>query len=640
MKQKNIFTKENIKLQSIMFILIVAFIVAFKNIFGAENILIGTTTIAAMLMFMNIDLTMAPISNLIMLIVLNITTGIGAYISLLNPWIGIPINFAIVFFINYKLYFNLKDSLYVPFTLQYAFILATPVTLDKMPIRIAALLVAPIAIMIMQIIFNKQKIFKKGNRIIENVCGKIIEKIDIILDEEKPKDDIYEIDRDIRKYIDEFRAIVYDNRKERFYITEEARIKVNILSSLEKISINLNRINEVEGLESILMGLRQCMKRLKVVLGEDNNIEELEKYITKVEKKHEDVQTRRIRTLEILNSLAILRASLNELRLLGKENYNKVKDADNIESKNLYLEYNKKFMINSVKLSFAIRSAIGISLAAFITDYFNLRNGNWIIFTIIAVLIPIYETSIKKYKDRLLITVLGVASIVILFSIFKSITIRSLIIMLVGYISSYLNEYRYKTVCNLILAFGIAALIETNILDIDKLVFIVIGIILSLIINKIIMPRRIEDYTKELERVYLESVKGMLKKLYLSSTENNMHTMNNLFIITSLVDSRLENIKGLLNKRARKSISQNKLLILNIHELYMLFTSDKFKNIDSKYIIEDMKLLTSFTDQNVKEFLDKIERHIKKSEDAYQKLMLENIREVYKEIHKINKFIS
>ena len=65
-----------------------------------------------------------------------------------------------------------------------------------------------------------------------------------------------------------------------------------------------------------------------------------------------------------------------------------------------------------------------------------------------------------------------------------------------------------------------------------------------------------------------------------------------------------------------------------------------FKNIDSKYIVEDMKMITSFTDQNIKELLDKIEDHIKKSDNIYNKMMLENIREVYKEIYKINKYIG
>lgn len=641
MKYEKVINKENIKKQTITFVFTIAFIMGFKSIFGDKNTLIGVTTITAMLMFINVDLTMSPIKNLMQLIALNIITGVGAYIALLNPWIGIPINFAIIFIINYRLYFNLKEPLYVPFTLQYAFILATPVTLKEMPIRLASLLVAPIAIMIFQMLFNRQKIFKKGNRIIENVCSKIIEKIDIILDEDIAPKDNSNIDKDIRKYIDEFRAIVYDNRKENFYITEEARIKVNILSALEKISINLNKINNVEDLKGIIIGLRQCMKRLNVVLGEDNNIEELEKYIDNVINNYENIQTSRIHAIEILNFLEILKVALAELRRLGKENYNIIRADETAYHKKLHLMYKKRFIKSSVKLSFAVRSAIGVSLAAFVTDYFNLSEGRWLIFTMASLVVPIYETSIKKARDRFTATLIGAVIIVIVFSIFKSVAIRSIILIVAGYVNSYLSEYKHKTICTTVSAIGAAALLgNTTVLTLNRIMYVSIGAILAILINRFILPRKIEDYTRELERMYLEAVKSMLKKVYLSPTENNMHGMNNLFIITSLIESRLENNKEFLNKRAIKFISQNRLLTLNIHELYILFSSDKFQNIDSTYIVEDMKMLTSFTDQNIKELLDKIEDHIKKSENIYNKMMLENIREVYKEIHKINKYIG
>ena len=641
MKYEKVINKENIKKQTITFVFTIAFIMGFKSIFGDKNTLIGVTTITAMLMFINVDLTMSPIKNLMQLIALNIITGVGAYIALLNPWIGIPINFAIIFIINYRLYFNLKEPLYVPFTLQYAFILATPVTLKEMPIRLASLLVAPIAIMIFQMLFNRQKIFKKGNRIIENVCSKIIEKIDIILDEDIAPKDNSNIDKDIRKYIDEFRAIVYDNRKENFYITEEARIKVNILSALEKISINLNKINNVEDLKGIIIALRQCMKRLNVVLGEDNNIEELEKYIDNVINNYENIQTSRIHAIEILNSLEILKVALAELRRLGKENYNIIRADETAYHKKLHLMYKKRFIKSSVKLSFAVRSAIGVSLAAFVTDYFNLSEGRWLIFTMASLVVPIYETSIKKARDRFTATLIGAVIIVIVFSIFKSVAIRSIILIVAGYVNSYLSEYKHKTICTTVSAIGAAALLgNTTVLTLNRIMYVSIGAILAILINRFILPRKIEDYTRELERMYLEAVKSMLKKVYLSPTENNMHGMNNLFIITSLIESRLENNKEFLNKRAIKFISQNRLLTLNIHELYILFSSDKFQNIDSTYIVEDMKMLTSFTDQNIKELLDKIEDHIKKSENIYNKMMLENIREVYKEIHKINKYIG
>ena len=438
--------------------------------------------------------------------------------------------------------------------------------------------------------------------------------------------------------------IIYNKQKSKIqaslhknHISKENNSTLSIYGN----NINLNKINNVEELKGIIIGLRQCMKRLNVVLGEDNNIKELEDYIDSVIDNHKDIQASRIHAIQILNSLEILKVALTELRVLGKENYNNIKFTETDYPTQLQSINKKRFIMNSVKLSFAIRSAIGISLAAFVSDYFNLSEGRWIIFTMVSLVVPIYEASIKKAKDRFIATIIGAVIIVILFSIFKSVGIRSMILIGAGYVNSYLKEYKHKTICTTVSAIGSAALLgNTTVLTLRRIIFVAIGVVLAIIINRFILPRKIEDYTRELEGMYLEAVKAMLKKVYLSPTENNMHGMNNLFIITSLIESRLENNKEFLNKRAIKSISQNRLLILNIHELYILFSNDKFKNIDSKYIVEDMKMITSFTDQNIKELLDKIEDHIKKSDNIYNKMMLENIREVYKEIYKINKYVS
>ena len=74
MKYEKVVNKENIKKQTFMFVFIVAFIMSFKSIFGDKNTLIGVSTITAMLMFINVDLTMSPMENLMKLILLNVIT--------------------------------------------------------------------------------------------------------------------------------------------------------------------------------------------------------------------------------------------------------------------------------------------------------------------------------------------------------------------------------------------------------------------------------------------------------------------------------------------------------------------------------------------------------------------------------------
>lgn len=627
--------------QTLLFALILVFIMGFKSIFGAINTLIGVTSITAILMFMKVDLTISPLKNFIKLLILNVATGIFAFISMINPWIGIPINFIMVFIINYRLYFNLKDSLYLPFSLQYVFILSAPVTIEELPLRLLSLLVAPVGIMLFQLLVNRNKVSKKGNKIVEDVCKKISEKIDLILNN-KSKDEMLNKDLEIKKLSNEFRSIVYDNRQDEFYITEEARIKINILSALEKISLVLNKVKYEEISNEILISLSKCMKRLAVVLEEENNIDELENYIDKILNGYQSIETNDFKILEVLNSLEILKISLSDLRELGKENYNIVKGKDTLEdAKDLYEKYKKSIIKNSVKFSFAVRIAVGVSLAAFITDIFNLSEGKWIMFTMVSVIVPVYEVSIKKGKERIIATLIGCALILGLFTVVKDVGSRSIIILLVGYINNYFTEYRHKMIFNTISAVGSAAMLgNTTVLTINRIFFVAVGVVIAIIINKHIMPRSVENFTKELEFIYLNSIRSMIKKVYLSGIKPDNHGMNNLLIITSLIESKLESDKEFVSENTLKHINKNRSLTLNIHELYVLFNSDKIKCNDTKYIIEDMKALLTYDNHDIKDTITKIENHIKDSKDVINKIILENIREIYLEIHKINKFLA
>ena len=82
------------------------------------------------------------------------------------------------------------------------------------------------------------------------------------------------------------------------------------------------------------------MKRLNVVLGEDNNIEELEKYIDNVINNCENIQTSRIHAIEILNFQNV-KVALAELRRLGKENYNIIRADETAYHKKLHLMYKR-----------------------------------------------------------------------------------------------------------------------------------------------------------------------------------------------------------------------------------------------------------------------------------------------------------
>ena len=83
--------------KSAFFIAICLFVGMFSSIFGEENSLVGVTVVVLALMMFGKDLSVKPLWNLGGLLAIMLSMGLGSYASLLNPFLGVPINLVIVF---------------------------------------------------------------------------------------------------------------------------------------------------------------------------------------------------------------------------------------------------------------------------------------------------------------------------------------------------------------------------------------------------------------------------------------------------------------------------------------------------------------------------------------------------------------
>lgn len=632
MIQKRSIDKKFIISQTILYITIITFIILFKMIFGEKNTLIGVTSITAIFMFMSVNLTISPGKNTIKLIIINLLTGIGAYLANLNMWGAIPINFIVIFIISYTFYYNLKNPLYLPFSLQYLFLLATPVAKGELTIRLLSLLVAPIAIMLIQLLINKNKITKSGNKIIINICDLIIKKIN---DNENNE----ELNINIRKDVNNFRSIVYDNRKDDFYVTEEGRIKLDIVVMLEKLSILLDKESKNKELHNDII---DTLEVIKIAFDNEEKIVEAKNITSNLIREYIKKNKNDFVVFESINCIKILNDSLDELIVLGKENYNKIKSTKKIPEKYKKINvYKKEFYQKSVKFSYAIRVSLGIVIAGFISSYFNLSEGRWIYFTVLSVIIPIYELSAQKTRDRLFATVVGGIIVVILFSIFKDSLSRTLILMFSGYLKSYTTSYRYGTIYTTVSAIGAAALLGgTEVLTINRILFVGLGAVIAIVINKFVLPVKMKDANRELEVMYADAIHEMIGTVY-EDTLNESYDSNkidNLLIVTSMIEERFaSNNNALVSQKEAEYLEEERLLVINIHELYTLISNSMIQKIDIKNILQDLKSMVDYEKENMSEVINRVEDHILSTKDINDKVILANIREILIGSYKINK---
>lgn len=638
MAGKTKITKQFIISQTILYVFIMAFVITFKIIFGDKNILVGVMGITAILMLTQINLTVSPGKNLVKLLIINLGIGIFTYLANLNIWAAIPINFIGIFVIAYTFYYNLKTPVYLPFTLQYMFLLATPITAAELPMRLLSLLVAPIGIMLIQFVVNKNKTTKVGNKLIGGICDNLIKKINN--DENK-----VEINEAIKKNANDFRKIIYDNRKDNFYVTEEGRIKLNIVIILEKLS---NLLDEKTTNKQILNDLIICLQELKRSLGKEEDLRNITDITGNIINSYKKDNSYDLVSLRILNTINMLNISLKELKSLGKENYNTIKSSKDVPEKYKMTNIHKReFYTSSVKFSYAIRVSLGITIAAFIADYFKLPEGRWIYFTAFAIIIPIYELSKKKLRDRMFATLVGGAIIVLSFTIFKNALIRMLIIMVAGYLRSYTSTYRYGTICTTICAIGAAAMTGgAVVLTIDRIVFVIFGTIIAIIINRFILPVRMKDANNELLGTYNEVVHGMLNKVYEEAinTGDNTHEMDTLLLVTTMIEERLAVNNGdSITEEYSSYFDKLRILIIDIYQLYTLVRINKAENSKVEYLIEDLKGLSNIDNIDINNKIKGVEEHIKTANGIDNKIIFASLRGVLteiKELRGINKLLD
>lgn len=637
--------KKTIINNTITFVIVMFFVITFKSIFGEANTLIGVTTITATLMFLERDFTGSPLKNTLKFIGINLLIGMGtSLIVASNMWLGLIINFIVVFIFSYIFTYNLRQPLYVPFGLQYLFLLTTPVPTDRLDIRLLALIFGALIIMLVQLLFNKNKLATSGNKILVDVCESIENKVCCI----KGKSNNYDSINNINSSIDEFRTIVYDKGESNYYLTKEAKIKLNISVALEGISRILYSDNNKLINLMILDTLEELVKVAKEVISinsKENKTIQLNSYnIKKLLNYCQEHEINDLLNLQLLESMICLDDTLEELTKLDIKQYNvvdKIGDKSEIFSKKNI----KSFLTDtdSPKYCYGMRMAITMTIGLFFMEYFKLPEGRWILFTILSLTTPLYETSKHKIRYRIGSTLVGSVIIIILFSIFKTENIRLLIVMLAGYLQGYINEYKYKIIFVTVSAIGAAAIVgNIQELTIERILMVAIGTIIAIIANKYLFPYNLEKSNEQLRKIYDASIKKMFKELRsLVEGKNNPEFIKHLFVTTSIIESKARMNKQIdKNQNYNNIVNERRYLASNIYELYMWIYRESINSNDIDKIINNVKLLIEYKDDAITNKVTIIQKGINKSKNINTKIIISTILVILKELDKLSQLVK
>ena len=616
--------------KTLLFIFIVLFVAAFKAVFGDANTLIGVTIIIAILMYLEMDLTAQPWKNFFFLLGVNLLQGVFAYIAVMNVWLGIPLNFIAMFIVGYFFTFNMNKQLYIAFGLQYLFILATPVTLSELPIRLIALAFGAVIVMVIQVIMYKDKLMKVGHKLLVNISNQLVVKVDRIQED----GDCVECNKAIDASIKELRKMVIYRRYKGYYISDEGRLKLKISACLEKIYLLVCKLNTLENKEENLQFVKIQLEQVKKVIQEQKITEDI------VNNLHTDrTTTNDMYRREMACSLELLYDLLGELFNRDKKELKRIDQQ--VEVPSIFRSsYNHLINLNrnSARFTYGIRLATIITIAAFVVDYFQLEQGRWMLYTIFSVTQVYSEQAKFRFKERIIGTLIGIVIFISLFSIFTSVTARSLVVLLFGYLNSYAVLYRNVVITVTVCALGTAALIsDPQVVTIERIIYIFTGVLIGLIGNQLILPHSVEKGTTSLVKDYKVASKLLMEEVYQFFEEKTTtHSINNLFAITSFIDDRI-----LLNnnitewKNINDYLERQRELNNSIYELFLRVQRNRVEHETAKIILEKIDGLMK-SNSEPEDWVEEINR--KYELPLEEKIVLSNVLEIFKNFKGISQF--
>ncbi|MDH2475029.1 FUSC family protein [Clostridium perfringens] len=580
------------KLPLIFAVLSVVLMGLYKTIFGVENTIIGLIIAMASYAFLRLDLTSYPIYKSMIFLILNLFLAISAYISAINPFVGLIINFLILFTVSFIYTTEFKNVISYIFLLLYVYMWEYPISLDELPRRLVAMGVGVFIIIGIHILFNRRNFKKNSNNIIIRSIRNIQKEICHIINESyREKENIY-IDSELRKLL----ILIEGRNNNKFIENHKDDIYFNIVLILERINSIINKVGKINNkskdvidylnslnhdLENITLFLERkvdCINEEKDDLNKDSTINNW------TEKEYAFLG-------ECTELIRLLEKNINNLY-----EYNRKKSRKRIKVKfNLkeLLIGNSSLKMKHLRVAYSLKLAIAVSLIMFIVDLFKIPQGRWIVTSVYVVIQPYEEETLTKAIKRFKGTIIGVIIYISIFTFFPHIIPLELLLLILMFLYFVQKDYEKKVVCTALmtLSFGLSRS-TVGYLAFYRFLFVIIGIVIALGINKLIFPQSIKNSIYDLKERYLELTNKLLYELksILYEEKYNENTVK-LLLDCNLIESKLMENKLIAENLELKDLVDKQSIILSKIRCLILFINYSNWGITSKHINVDKNLL-------------------------------------------------
>ena len=504
-------------------------------LFGEKNIMLAFPIALTSAVLGRQNFRVKTFDKTLGIIIIDLIIVTFAYISRLNLITGIVINFIIMYTIT-----NQYDpTFYKPFVMLYVFTQYAWVPLNQIPNRYLAVIFGVLIIVICNKAINEINEKSLLGKSISKSLSLIVESLRDILKGNYSKEKEVECTNIMRSLAYK----IYVSRYRDYLTTNLGQIQFKIFMDIEHLNLFLRKIEEgyshkdiaKEEIEELINLLEQIIEFSDGKIRVDNVVNETNRYVNKHIKEAKY-------GYEISVVLINLSKNITSLAYINKKDINKVYE----RWQRSYLDktgytFKEYFRRDSIRFKFAMRMAITLTLSLFVGELLGFYKIIWAIITIMSVIQPYYEETLKKTKDRVVGNTIAIVFTGVVINIMDNRYVTIVILIASLYLLYGFKEYHKISLFAAIASICVASLSNNiNELLVYRITYVIIGVLIVILANKFIYPYKLKDGIKQLEEK-IERYNYMLVKegeLYLQD-KGNIHIVRDIIIHLTLLNQKL-----------------------------------------------------------------------------------------------------
>lgn len=488
-------TKDKVRFSTLNFLFIIAYVNIFQLVFGPENSITGVIFTIMMSASMVRDMTASPVKHLFVQAAVLVWMALAAYWvnTLSAPW-SFTVNFITILIILYAFTYEYSSHMYFPYILSYLFLVyISPADAGQLPRRLLSMLTGAVSILLYQWFMGR-------NRAAETARDVLVQMIDDILlliacknreSSEPPSP------ADVHRSLSRLSQMVYERRRKVLCVSDAAFSMIAAGRGLEHLHLLVSELPDHLSLQnrSLLLHTETVLESFRAFLCQEAGHLPPQEQCSLPSGSGGASEP---------FSRALLYIRGRMLHMTDPERRTHYRRT----VLSLKVRLQAALGLSPVRAVYALRTALLLSFAALLVQFWALPHGRWLMFTLASVSLPYADDVPVKMKKRLTATLAGGLISVVIYSLIPSAAGRTAAMMLSGYISFYFTDYAQTFACSTVGALGGAVFMTAFGLPavghifLIRLGYILAGIAAAFAVNCLLLPYTRKMATRHLWKKY------------------------------------------------------------------------------------------------------------------------------------------